>query len=119
MAAILIVEDDAQIRVLAQSILEDGGHAISDAAGIESAKALLDGEQSFDLLFTDIELGSDSEGGVVIAQYAREKYPDIKVIYTTGQNLSEGLRAAFVDGSQFLAKPYTPEQLLAAVAALS
>jgi DNA-binding NtrC family response regulator len=40
---------------------------------------------------------------------------DTPVLYTTGQGLTDGMQAMFVERFGFLAKPYTPEQLLVAV----
>jgi DNA-binding NtrC family response regulator len=37
------------------------------------------------------------------------------VLYTTGQGLTDGMQAMFVERFGFLAKPYTPEQLVIAV----
>jgi DNA-binding NtrC family response regulator len=115
MPTVLIVEDDDQIRLLAQSVFEDEGFATLDAGGLESARALIDSDQPIDILFTDLELGEDSEGGLLVAQHVRETRPEVKIVYTTGKAMTEGLRAAFVEGAVFVPKPYTPDQVLAAV----
>jgi DNA-binding NtrC family response regulator len=39
----------------------------------------------------------------------------VPVLYTTGQGITDGMRAMFVERFGFLAKPYTPEQLLTAI----
>jgi DNA-binding response OmpR family regulator len=39
----------------------------------------------------------------------------MKIIYTSGDHVSDGTRALFVGGSDFLPKPYTPEQLTEAI----
>src|SRR3954467_2020414 len=44
--------------------------------------------------------------------------PKLKVVYTTGGDVTDGMKALFVDGSAFLPKPYTPAQLVTAVGAL-
>ena len=115
MAVILLVEDDEQVRVLAESILREDGHAVICAAGMQSAKTLIDADEAIDLILTDLTLGTEPEAGLVIGQYAREKRPDIKVVYTSGQGVTEGMRRMFVDDFEFLAKPFTPAQLLIAI----
>jgi DNA-binding NtrC family response regulator len=54
----------------------------------------------------------------MLAQEAIKRKADLGVLYTTGQGLTDGMQAMFVDGYEFLAKPYTPEQLLTFVGKL-
>jgi DNA-binding NtrC family response regulator len=116
MALVLLVEDDDQVRVLAESILQEGGHQTLAASTAEQALALLtDDKQSIDLVFTDIGLHSDTQAGLLMAQEAIKRAPDTPVLYTTGQGLSDGLQAMFVERFGFLAKPYTAEQVLTAI----
>ncbi|HTM72617.1 MAG TPA: response regulator [Pseudolabrys sp.] len=115
MALILIVEDDDQVRVLAEGILQDGGHTTLSASTADQALALLDGDDRIDLLFTDLGLQSDIQAGLMLAQEASKRKTDLAVLYTTGQGLTDGMQAMFVDGYEFLAKPYTPEQLLTSI----
>ena len=37
--------------------------------------------------------------------------PELKVLYTTGRPITDGMRTRFVEGSKLLAKPYTVDQL--------
>ena len=115
MGRILIVEDDDQVRVLATGILEDGGHQTLSASTVEQALALLEGGEQVDLIFIDIALQSDIQAGLMLAQEAIKRKSDVPVLYTTGQGITDGMRAMFVERFGFLAKPYTPEQLLTAI----
>jgi CheY-like chemotaxis protein len=58
MSVILIVEDDEQVRVLAESVLRDAGYGVLAAAALEGAQALLNSNQLIDLLFVDVNLGA-------------------------------------------------------------
>ena len=116
MAVILVVEDEEQVRVLAESILQDNGHQTLSAETTEQALALVQADQPIDLLFTDINLAPDAATGLVhaglsLAQEAVKLRPDLPVLYTTGQGVTDGMKALFVDGSVLLAKPYDLEQL--------
>jgi DNA-binding NtrC family response regulator len=51
------------------------------------------------------------------AKQARERHPDLNVLYTTGQTVTDGMKALFVEGAKFLEKPYTVDQLSSALAA--
>jgi DNA-binding NtrC family response regulator len=115
MALILIVEDEDQVRVLAEGILQDGGHATRSASTADQALALVDGDDGIDLLFTDLGLQSDIQAGLMLAQEAIKRKANLAVLYTTGQGLTDGMQAMFVDRHEFLAKPYTSEQLLTCV----
>ncbi len=115
MALVLVVEDEEQVRVLAGSVLESSGHQILTAETIEQALALIQA-QPVDILFTDIGLKQDEAAGVVhpgltLAEQALSIKPDIRVLYTTGQGVTDGMKALFVPGSDFLPKPYDLNQL--------
>ena len=71
-----------------------------------------------ELLFTDIGLKDDLEAGLNLAVDAVAKYPGLKVLYTTGQTVTDGMRALFVPKSAMLVKPYTVEQLLTSLSML-
>ena len=105
-------------RVLAESILQEHGHQTITASTFDEAMALLDGEDKVDLLFTDLGLHSDQQAGLTLAQEAVKRLPRLPVLYTTGQGITDGMRALFVERYGFLAKPYTAEQLVTAVANL-
>lgn len=111
MAVILIVEDEDQVRVLAESFLQASGHKTLSAASVEQALVLLEGSDPIDLLFTDVKLQDDAEAGLSLATKAIQIRPKLRVLYTTAQGVTDGMIALFVENSAFLPKPYTVEQL--------
>jgi DNA-binding NtrC family response regulator len=115
MANILLVEDEEELRALAQSMLDQLGHDTTAAANVEEALSLLASDQKFDLLFTDIGLGANLQAGIELATKARERRPTLRVIYTTGQGITDGMEAMFVNGFHFVPKPYTIKGLTIAV----
>jgi two-component system cell cycle sensor histidine kinase/response regulator CckA len=114
----IILEDDEQVRVLAQSILREAGHTVVSATGIDGSQALLSSEQPVDVLFVDINLGSDLEAGLRVAQSAREGRPKLPILYTSGASIDDGQKAMFAEPFLFLPKPYTVEQLTKSIAFL-
>jgi len=121
MAIVLVVDDQEQVRVLAESVLQELGHQTLSAAKVDQALALVRAEPSIKLLFTDINLSDDAEAGLVhpgleLAQQALRLRPELRVLYTTGTSVTDGMKALFVEGSEFLAKPYDINQLSAKVA---
>jgi DNA-binding NtrC family response regulator len=107
----LIVEDEEQVRVLAESCLQEHGHHTLSAATMEQALALLDVADGIDLLFVDVGLYEDRNIGLDLAQQAVMRKPELNVLYTTGQTVTDGLKALLVEGSALLPKPYTVDQL--------
>lgn len=113
MADVLLVEDEDQVRVLAESYLKEQGHNTFSASSIDGDLAVLDEHQNIDVLFTDIGLHDNIAGGLELARQAVERRPDLKVLYTTGRGITDGMRARFVENWAFLPKPYTVDQLQA------
>jgi len=111
MAVILVVEDDFFIRELAESMIRDWGHEILSACDIDEALSILRSPQHIDALFTDIYLKTRAFGGCELAYQAIELRPKLRVLYTTGNSITDKMKAQFIEGAQFLCKPYTPYQL--------
>ena len=118
MSVILVVEDEAFIREVAVMLVEDWGDTVLAASDVETALALLRSPQQIDVLFTDIYLKTAVFGGCDLAREAMLIRPNLRVLYTTGNSATDKLKALFVDGSQFIGKPYSPHQLEGSVRAL-
>ena len=115
--AVLVAEDEPTIRALAESIIEELGYSTFSAANAREALAVLDGGAPITLLFTDINMpdGPEAVDGLELARRAVEIRASLRVIYTTGGGLTDGMIALFVEGGIFLPKPYNGEQLIRAV----
>jgi CheY-like chemotaxis protein len=111
MAVVLVVEDEDQVRVLAESYLEEQGHQVLSAGTPAGALALLQHSPAVDLLFTDLDLKGDIQAGIELAKAAVKLRPQLRVLYTTGRAITDGMKARFVSGSATLAKPYTVDEL--------
>jgi DNA-binding NtrC family response regulator len=117
MGMILIVEDETQVRVLSESYLQEQGHQTLSAATPAEALAVLgDTDDKVDLLFTDIDLQGDLQGGLNLAQRAVAQHPELRVLYTSCHAITDGMKALFVEGASFLPKPSTIDQLQAVLA---
>jgi CheY-like chemotaxis protein len=115
MATVLIVEDEDQVRVLAESYLREQGHQTVSAANAEEALAVFEVVTRIDVLFTDINLHGEIHAGLELAKRARARQADLAVLYTTGQAVTDGMRALMVANSAVLEKPYTVDQLQTAL----
>ena len=115
MALVLIVEDEEQVRVLSESYLREQGHRTLSASTTEEALAVLDVADGVDVLFTDLGLKDDMQGGLALAKKAVGRRPGLKVLYVTGQSVTDGMKAMMIEGSALLSKPYTVDQLQTAL----
>jgi DNA-binding NtrC family response regulator len=111
MAMILIVEDDVFIREIAEMMIQDGGHDTLVAGDVEEALVILQSPQHIDALFTDIYLKTAILGGCELAHQAIKLRPELRVLYTTGNSVTEKMKSLFAEGTHFLCKPYTQNQL--------
>jgi len=93
LAWVLIMEDETQVRVLAEEILKEAGHQTLSAANVPEALALLRAYELITVLFADINLEEGGPNGLELAQKAVAMRPKLKVLYTTGADVTDGTRA--------------------------
>ena len=113
---ILVVEDEALIRMGLVDALEAGGYTVSDCGDGASAIRLIDASTELHGLVTDIKLGVGSTGWEV-AHHARKKFPDIAVVYMTGDSAADWT-AEGVPNSIMLQKPFADAHMLTALSTL-
>ena len=111
MAVILIVEDDSFIRQMAEMMIQDCGHQTLSAGDVDEALSILRSPQHIDALFTDIYLKTAVLGGCELANHAIKLRPNLRVLYTTGNSVTDKMKGLFAEGTRFLRKPYSSDQL--------
>jgi CheY-like chemotaxis protein len=109
---LLVVEDDFLVRLTLADALSDGGFEVLEAADAKEALTLVCDRDDIAAMLTDINLPGGSDG-FALARAARVIRPQLPVVYASGRYGSAAEGQA-VDGSRFLAKPFTPS-LAAAV----
>lgn len=112
---VLVVEDNDDVRELAESVLGMAGYAVLAAASGEQALALLRQGARVDLLFTDAIMPGGMNG-LQLADEARRLRPRLLVLVTTGY-MDELPRQDQARRLNVLAKPYKHDELLAQVEA--
>ena len=115
MATVLIVEDEAVLLILAESVLQTAGYETLSASSLLEVQGIVESDSKFDLLFTDLTLHEDHDAGIEAAKLVTEKRPGTPVLYTSGRELTDGLKALFVENSEFVGKPYTDKLVLDAM----
>ncbi len=114
--AVLLVEDDAEVRAVVRTFLVTLGCSVSTAPNAEQALALLEAAQCFDLLLSDIALGPGLRGTELAAQ-AQARFPGMAVLLMSG--FSAELLEADRDAPpswELLRKPYSRAELARAIA---
>ena len=113
---LLVVEDETLIRMNVVEVLVAGGFSVDETADGSAALTDIDGRDVLHGLITDIQLGSGADGWQV-ARHAREKFPNIAVVYMSGDS-AEAWSAEGVPNSIMLQKPFADAQMLSAVTTL-
>lgn len=107
--SIMVVDDEMIIRESFSHWFEKSGHKVSTAAsGFEALEKLK--EYPFDLLFVDIKMpGMD---GIEFLEIVKEEYPDTFVVIITAYgSIESSVKAMKLGASDYLLKPFKPEQL--------
>lgn len=110
---ILLVDDEASVRLTLGTMLQRAGHDIMVAEDGDQAIALLE-QQAFDLMIVDLCMpGMD---GIQIAAAARERQPDLAVIVLTGHGtLESALAALHLQVFDYMLKTADPRDVVAQV----
>ncbi|NEJ23496.1 response regulator [Rhizobium leguminosarum] len=107
---ILVVEDDEHVRTMTAESLHELGYTVLQAASGIEALLLLEENPTVDLIFTDIVMPQMS--GRQLADVVQEKWPTIRILYTTGYTRNAIVHNGVLDhGVSLLAKPFSLEQL--------
>ena len=105
---VLVVEDEALVRLSALDEIEAAGFKVYEAYNADEAIRLLEAHPDIELVFTDVDMPGSMDG-VKLAHYVRTRWPPVKIIVTSGyQHVTPD---QLPTGSVFLSKPYHPEQL--------
>jgi PAS domain S-box-containing protein len=104
---VLVVEDDAMVRMAAVDMVETLGFTALQAGDAVEALAIVRGQARVDVLFTDI--GLPGMRGPELAAKAVELRPGLKVVFASGYSENEEARA--IEGAAHLGKPYQHDQL--------
>jgi PAS domain S-box-containing protein len=112
--SVLLVEDDAQVRMMVSSLLGDMGYRVREAIDAEAALAVLKSDETLHLLITDV--GLPGINGRQLAEIARQLRPAIPVLFVTGYAANASVRSEFLEsGMRMISKPFSVHVLAAAV----
>jgi signal transduction histidine kinase/ActR/RegA family two-component response regulator len=108
---VLVVEDDDEVRETAVALLSDLGYRVLKAPDAASALAVVESGIPIDVLFTDVVMPGTLRS-TDLARKARERLPDITVLFTSGYTQNAIVHGGRLDaGVELLSKPYSREAL--------
>lgn len=111
--SILVVDDDRVVLDSCRRILQAEGHEVVVTSSAKEAVVRMQ-EQEFELLLVDVIM--PEYDGIYLIGTVRQERPNLPILvmsgYPTPETISSGLRAG---ATHFIAKPFTPDELLAAV----
>lgn len=110
-ATILMVEDNAEVRAMGESLLVDAGFVVHTACDAAEALAMVQAGLAFDLLFTDIVMPGDLDGMGLSVEIVRLR-PGLPVLLATGWADRAGDHAGQRLAQDLIAKPYRQTDLV-------
>jgi len=109
---VLIVEDEALVRMTAVDMIEEAGFEILEATIAGKRILLLEARLDTTVVFTDIEMPG-SMNGLKLAEAVRGRWPPIKIIATSGHYVVRD--GDLPSGGLFSANPYSLNQISSAL----
>jgi CheY-like chemotaxis protein len=104
-AIVLVVEDDAILRLLAVSVVEDAGLDAIEASSADEAVRILESRDDIRIVFTDIDMPGSMDG-MKLAACIRDRWPPVEIILTSGHFAENDV--TLPTRGLFFAKPYDP-----------
>ena len=103
---ILIVEDEILIRATLSDYLQDCGLKVLEASNAaEALEILKSGQQTVELVFTDVMLPGEMDG-LGLAAWIKANHPDIEVMLTSGHAHKIDAALGLGKAESFMMKPY-------------
>jgi two-component system, response regulator PdtaR len=102
-AVVLVVEDEALIRLDTVQMIEDAGYDVLEASNADEAIRILDARSDIHIVFTDVNMPGSMDG-LKLAKAIRDRWPPVRLIVTSGKMVVK--EADLPEGGRFIPKPY-------------
>jgi two-component system cell cycle sensor histidine kinase/response regulator CckA len=113
---VLLVEDEAMVRAVAERALARQGYTVLTAENGEAALELLEKTGRPDLLISDVVM--PSMDGPTMVRHVRKRYPDLPILFMSGYAEEQLRKSIDLDNVAFLPKPFSVQQLAEAARAV-
>ncbi len=115
--AVLVVEDEAIIRMLLVDELEDAGLVVVEADGADGAMAILRDSAAIGVVVTDVRMPGSTDG-LGLAAWMREHAPGVPIVITSGFSAPPDCQVINPAIIRVVSKPYLPRDVVNLLAAL-
>lgn len=113
MSAILVVDDEANIRRMLARLLESEGYRVSGAA---DGRAALEAVEAAEPDVVLLDLAMPELDGLATLRVLRERRPELPVVMMSGRaSLADAVQATKLGAFHFIEKPLSPEAVLLTV----
>ena len=106
---VLLVEDEAMVRAVAERALTRHGYKVLTAENGEAALEILGGEEKIDLMISDVVM--PTMDGPTTARQARKTHPDLPILFISGYAEEQLRKSIDIERVAFLAKPFSVQKL--------
>ena len=114
--AVLVVEDEALIRLAAMDLVESAGYEAVEAKNADEAILILDARTDIRVVFTDVDMPGTMDG-LKLAHFIRDRWPPVRILVASGMKIV--IEGQLPVGARFFSKPYEDNSILSALAELS
>lgn len=114
---ILIVEDEALIRMVIADHLRDLGYEVAESRSADEAVALMETGRPVDLVFSDVNLPG-AINGIDLARWLRSHRPAMPVLLTSGAIAVQDIPTDLRGSCDLVLKPYDIEEVARRIALL-
>ncbi len=111
---ILLLEDDDEVRRMAERMLVSAGYQVTAVASASEARHALEEVGAFRLLLSDVVLGGEQNGPEFAAE-ATARFPELRVLFVSGYPASSQDRSMLSLDATVLRKPFKQRVLSKAV----
>jgi DNA-binding NtrC family response regulator len=112
---LLIVDDEALIRVMVSDFLREYGFQVLEASNAAEAIEIIESSRvAIDLVFSDVRMPGELDG-FGLSTWIRKNRPDLPVILTSGDAKTSDTALAICSEVPFLAKPFDLQFALARI----
>jgi PAS domain S-box-containing protein len=107
---VLLVEDDPAVRLLVVEVLHELGYLAVEATDGNEALPILHSARRIDLMISDV--GLPGLNGRQLAEIARQRRPELKILFITGYAAHAAVRSGFLaPGMEMITKPFAMDAL--------
>jgi signal transduction histidine kinase/ActR/RegA family two-component response regulator len=111
-ARVLVVDDQPDVLTVANRALTRAGYEVVAVTGGSEAMRLLERDNRFDILLSDVVMPNDVDG-ISLVRWLRDKHPQIRAVLMSGWTQENTEYEALAAG--FVAKPFSRDGLVAAI----